>query len=289
MSDDEWLHGLCRPCDPTDSKPGPTDAKAEDEWLHELCRSRGPTDSKPGPTDAKADQEWIHELCRSLEPPASSALDAKWLQTLSVMSVAPAALSRVSGEPVEEAAASSCPTAAAAASSRSTSSVRSNAAAADVEPLATPFDGSIVWEHLFRFSFADELTIRQVLNHCSVHIHRRLNSMGLVIFKIGIAADPEHRFNNQSFGYMRDGYMFMDVLWRGSARDCCFVEDALILEFQTKRGCQNQNRGGGGVDPKNTSYRSHVYAVFAPCGDGIGIMAAARKRRRFAIAGDKRT
>ena len=123
--------------------------------------------------------------------------------------------------------------------------------------------------------------MRQACDHCFLNIHRRLVSMGLVIFKIGIATGPEHRFNNLSFGYTYDGYMFMDVLWRGSARDCCFVEDELIKDFQTKRGCQNLNRGGGGVDPNNTSYQSHVYAVFAPCGDGIGIMAAARKRRRL--------
>ena len=75
--------------------------------------------------------------------------------------------------------------------------------------------------------------------------------------------------------------MFMDVLWRGSPAKCCDKEDALIQHFASRPGLRNVNRGGGGVSRANKSYASHVYAVFAPCGEGIGILQAARKRRRL--------
>ena len=253
---------------------------SDDEWLNELCRRRRPTDA-----NRDEDQSWLHELCRSRSPAHSSALDANWLQTLSVMSVAPAASGTSSSrEPVDVPTKSVSVATSGASSSREPVDVPTTSVP-PLERLTTPIDGSIVWEHLFhgKFTFAlpHGLRMRQACDHCSLHIHRRLASMGLAIFKLGVAADPEHRFNNLSFGYKHDGYMFMDVLWRGAPRDCVFLEDELIKDLRTKRGCQNQNRGGGGVDPNNTCYQSHVYVVFAPCGDGVGIMAAARKRRRL--------
>ena len=300
--DDEWLNELCRPelCrprDPTDSpdsKPGPTDAKADEEWLNALCRP-------PGPTDAKADEAWLHELINCRAFPAASRFDARWLQTLSAMSLAPAAsgvanpstgTTDVGGTSTgsrEELAPDTATDADVVGTSTDSPEelVMPDTARAR-SSLPQPTDRSIVWEHLFHSSARALLLLphgvrmRQARDHCSLHIHRRLCSMGLAIFKIGIAADPEHRFSNLSFGYVHDGYMFMDVLWRGSAFDACSLEDELITYFKSKRGCQNQNRGGGGVDPNNTSYHTHVYAVFAPCGDGIGVMAAARKRRLVA-------
>ena len=153
-----------------------------------------------------------------------------------------------------------------------------------VNRLETPIDGSIVWDYLFRdhtFALSQPRTASQVVDYCYRHINRRRTSMGIVVFKIGVAADPEDRFNNLEFGYALDGYMFMDVLWRGAPRDCAVLEDKLITLFKPQRGCRNVNPGGGGFDANNNSYQSHVYVVFAPCGDGISIMAAARKRRRL--------
>ena len=149
--------------------------------------------------------------------------------------------------------------------------------------LATPQDGTIVWNYLFRdhtLALSQPGSVSQVVDHCSLHIHHRLTSMGIVVFKIGVAANPGHRFNNPRFGYAHEGYMFMDVLFRGSPRDCALLEDTLIALFKIQRGCRNVNPGGGGINVDNTSYQSHLYVVFAPCGDGIGLVAAKRKRQQ---------
>ena len=114
--------------------------------------------------------------------------------------------------------------------------------------LVTPLDDTIVWDYLFRdhtFALSQPRTVSQVVDHCYRHIHRRLTSMGIVVFKIGVAVDPGDRFNNPSFGYTHEGYMFMDVLWRGAPRDCALLEDTLIQLFKTQSGCRNVNPGGG--------------------------------------------
>ena len=223
---------------------------------------------------AAEDQAWMQKLCRGWQtgvrdvstmfvlPSASNSLPSQ------IRSALPAAL--------PEAASNSLPYA-----------QQQSSSAREKDPttghLATPQDDTIVWDYLFRdhtFALSQPRTVSQIVDHCFLHIHRRLISMGIVVFKIGVAAEPGHRFNNPEFGYKHEGYMFMDVLWRGAPRDCAFLEDTLIKLFKTQSGCRNVNPGGGGINANNNSYQSHLYVVFAPCGDGIGIMAAKRKRQQ---------
>ena len=44
--------------------------------------------------------------------------------------------------------------------------------------------------------------------------------MGPIVFKVGIAADPDHRFWNPEFGYETERtWHFMDVVWPGPANE----------------------------------------------------------------------
>ena len=80
-------------------------------------------------------------------------------------------------------------------------------------------------------------------------------------FKIGIASDPEIRFHH---GYAREGYAFMEVVWRSTPANCVEVETICVDSYIGELGCQNENRGGGGVNAKRDDYWQHVYVAFKP-------------------------
>jgi hypothetical protein len=106
------------------------------------------------------------------------------------------------------------------------------------------------------------------------------NLIGPIIFKIGIAAEPSHRFNNLEYGYRREGiWQFMDVVLCGSARVCRQWEIDLIFALQSFAGCYNVKPGGEGVGKERT-YICYLYIVV--CDAGSGPLSAAVKRRRLA-------
>ena len=68
-----------------------------------------------------------------------------------------------------------------------------------------PRDGSVVWRYLLRdrpyAPTAIERALRVQTLACLIrHIEARLRQLAIVVFKIGVAADPDDRFLNQSAG-----------------------------------------------------------------------------------------
>ena len=50
-------------------------------------------------------------------------------------------------------------------------------------------------------------------------------AIGPIVFKVGIGADPDHRFWNPEFGYEAERtWHFMDVVWCGPANECRQLE-----------------------------------------------------------------
>jgi hypothetical protein len=107
-----------------------------------------------------------------------------------------------------------------------------------------------------------------------VHATRRLaawySSMKPIIFKIGIAAEPEHRFWNPEFGYHWEReWHFMEVQSRGPAQEMRKLETSLISSLGRLDGCRNVKPGGEGV----RADRTHIcfqYMVVASCASGLG-------------------
>ena len=102
----------------------------------------------------------------------------------------------------------------------------------------------------------------------------------IMVFKIGIAADPEDRYCD---GYVHEQcWMFMDVVWQAPAHACRELEIALIASLGQIPGCQNVRSGGDGVHPSR-DYTCYCYVVYAPAGNGVGLVAAHadRKQRRL--------
>ena len=99
-------------------------------------------------------------------------------------------------------------------------------------------------------------------------------SVGPIAFKIGIAADPEHRFWNTEFGYHKEKmWHFMEVTWKGPANEIRDLEIQLIAGLSCLSGCYNQSPGGEGVSAKST-HTCYQYFVVAPCGSGVGLRKA---------------
>jgi len=73
----------------------------------------------------------------------------------------------------------------------------------------------------------------------------------LVIYKIGITACPQFRFENPDFGYTHakwGGFQRMVVIGKGQLQEQAMLEAALINYFSTARpeGLQNVGPGGEG-------------------------------------------
>ncbi len=99
-------------------------------------------------------------------------------------------------------------------------------------------------------------------------------ALGPIIFKVGIAADPEHRFWNREFGYdTEQEWLFMEVQSRGPANHMRKLEISIIAGLGGLQGCRNQSAGGEGVRPDRV-HTCFQYMVFAPVGAGIGLQRA---------------
>ncbi len=73
-----------------------------------------------------------------------------------------------------------------------------------------------------------------------------LLATGLVVYKVGITVDPNHRFFNRSYGYVLDGYTNMAVLFQGGGAVVAMLEAAVILHHKGKPGFRNDRSGGEG-------------------------------------------
>ena len=81
--------------------------------------------------------------------------------------------------------------------------------------------------------------------HCCRQLAAWFAAIGPIVFKVGIAADPDHRFWNPEFGYETErAWHFMDVVWSGPANESRQLEIDLISAFRGLPGCRNVSAGG---------------------------------------------
>jgi hypothetical protein len=110
-------------------------------------------------------------------------------------------------------------------------------------------------------------------------------ALGPIIFKVGIAADPDHRFWNREYGYDSEReWHFMEVQGRGPANEMRKLEINLIAGLGGLPGCRNESPGGEGVHPDRV-HTCFQYMVVAPCGAGIGLQRAWAMLRDAAPSG----
>ena len=112
-------------------------------------------------------------------------------------------------------------------------------------------------------SFDACLAVETVVQFVKRRVEIRLAQFRPACFKIGIASDPEIRFHHRD-GYVSEGYAFMEVLWRSTPANCVAVETISVDSYIGEAGCQNETRGGGGVNATRGDYWQHVYVAFAP-------------------------
>ena len=106
------------------------------------------------------------------------------------------------------------------------------------------------------------LVVETVVQRVQTCVGIRLAEFKLAGFKIGIASDPEIRFHH---GYAsEEGFVFVAVVWRSTPANCVEVETICVDSYIGELGCQNETRGGGGVDATREDCWQHVYVAFAP-------------------------
>ena len=69
----------------------------------------------------------------------------------------------------------------------------------------------------------------------------------------------------------------MDVVWRSTPANCVLVETISVDYYIRQLGCQNETRGGGGVNATRDDYWQHVYVAFKP----ISLLDKFRSERVF--------
>ena len=125
-------------------------------------------------------------------------------------------------------------------------------------------------------SFDACLAVETVVQFVKRRVEIRLAQFRPACFKIGIASDPEIRFHHRA-GYVSEGYASMEVLWRSTPANCVAVETISVDSYIGEAGCQNETRGGGGVNAKRDDSWQHVYVAFKP----ISLLDKFRSERVF--------
>ena len=99
-----------------------------------------------------------------------------------------------------------------------------------------------------------------ILDHAE-KIVQGIIRQGPTIFKIGITADPSHRWENKRYGYQhdRDKYQQMVVLSEADSAGAAMLEASLIKTFKNRDGCRNAAPGGEGVRHGCLIYTYLVY------------------------------
>jgi hypothetical protein len=102
---------------------------------------------------------------------------------------------------------------------------------------------------------------------------------GVIVFKVGIAAEPTKRYHEPDFGYAKEGiWRFMDVVVSAPANFCRHLEIELISAFRAVPGCYNEKPGGEGVS-KDRVHLCFVYLVVADAGHGHALHISCKRRR----------
>ena len=102
-------------------------------------------------------------------------------------------------------------------------------------------------------------------------------SLGVFAFKIGIAYDPQVRWEMYDHEEM---WLFMDVMHEGNPEECRCLEKELISKLGKISGCYNVAPGGEGIRAGSTEGKCSCYAVYATAGHGIGMHQAWLSRKR---------
>jgi hypothetical protein len=146
-----------------------------------------------------------------------------------------------------------------------------------------PPQDSIVFSGMMSFGEGSLKPVEhlQPFDHAVMRLMMWKYLFGILVFKIGIAADPTHRFRNPEFGYTQDRvWHLMDVVLAGPANLCRVLEMQLISAMGLVQGCYNLKPGGEGVG-KDHTYGCYVYLVVAEAGHGMGLSVAWNKRRKL--------
>jgi hypothetical protein len=122
-----------------------------------------------------------------------------------------------------------------------------------------------------------------VLDLCFGRLARWLSTFeSMMVFKVGICHDPEHRWLNREYGYIRNrSWHAMDLVYAGTSDECRQLEIGLISVTQSMAGSQNIRPGGEGVAAGSASGATcYTYFVVAGVGHGLGLTAAWALRTR---------
>ena len=111
-------------------------------------------------------------------------------------------------------------------------------------PLVVPGHGEIVADFL-----DPARTLERAAPEILARLSRWMETFGrILVFKIGISRDPEHRWSNEKYGYLRERiWHAMDLVFIGEAEACRKLEQALIAAAGKIPGCHNMKPGGEGV------------------------------------------
>jgi len=104
----------------------------------------------------------------------------------------------------------------------------------------------------------------------------------MMVFKVGICHDPEYRWLNRDYGYVRERcWHAMDLVYAGTSEECRQLEIGLIAATQSVSGSYNVKPGGEGVAAGSASCATcYVYFVVAGAGHGVGLTVAWAQRTR---------
>ena len=148
-----------------------------------------------------------------------------------------------------------------------------------------PAQDDIIWDALESFIGSGV----PVMRRCLWRIAAWSASLGVCVFKVGIAYDPAHRWGNSDFGYQTEQiWSFMDVSHRGPVAECRALEIALLSRLRNIPGCYNHKPGGEGISENSATSSSecYCYSVFAPAGHGRSLHAEWQERRKRALAAE---
>jgi len=261
-SDSEWLLELCK----VERRADDADDKAADEFLDYLLehhRPSGPRDSGPSvpvvplrqPAPGPLLPQLLGPFCHSSWAPLATVPGP----CLPLPQPAPGRFLPRSWDEL----------------------VRFATAPGPLLPVAVPA-GHVVIRSLPQ---AQDGNHHSVFAHCCRQLAAWFAAIGPIVFKVGIAADPGHRFWNPEFGYETErAWHFMDVVWSGPANESRQLEIDLISAFRGLPGCRNVSAGGDGVRP-DRKHLCFTYLVVAECGHGLPLGRAWAKRRRLMASG----
>ena len=212
--------------------------ESDNAWLVSLCRTT-PRALHPTPSD-ESDNAWLVSLCRTSLPTDSNS------STSGVSLPGPwTSLDELSAELL----AAGCP---------------------DIPRRSLPEQDALQVS-------VDQHSSWPPVRKCLWQFAAWGKSLGVFIFKIGIAYDPPVRWEQYAD---EERWLFMDVMHEGKPEECRCLEKNLIGKLRHIPGCYNVAPGGEGIRAGVMEGKCFCYAVYATAGEGISLREAWRARKR---------